>query len=324
MGSKQMEGDSERRRARAQRAREQGSTPSEQGTTLGASKQPEHKAQGRRTGPPPAGTRKPLTHDPEERRPPGRAPQWPRSTPVGSGNGAAGVRYRGLIAEAAGRSGVPFDRGRRAGEATITVLARALPPGDRERLLAAVPTELHDGAPTATASQPVDLADFLGQVATLAEETPEQARHQAQAVLSVLREQDPDLVDSLTVPPYLEDLMPPPPVGGGIVGPAGGVPPLSDDELREVLGGLPRWSGDRRALVRTIALPPDNLERVLERLAGLRDELGRGPKIARDGDGSATLTVRTASVGTVTAADVDLARRVDAAIDEAGAGMNAG
>jgi hypothetical protein len=46
--------------------------------------------------------------------------------------------------------------------------------------------------------------------------------------------------------------------------------------------------GGRRALVRTIALPAQSLERVLRRLAVLKRELGRGPHIARDGDGSAT------------------------------------
>jgi pterin-4a-carbinolamine dehydratase len=122
----------------------------------------------------------------------------------------------------------------------------------------------------------------------------------------------------------MDDLLAPPPVGGGVVAPDGGNPPLSEDDLRDVLGELRWWSGDRRALTRTLTLPPGNLERVLGRLADLKRQLGRGPDISRDGDGSATITVRTASVGAVTAPDVDLARRIDAVIDEAGAGMNYG
>ncbi len=238
--------------------------------------------------------------------------------------GQTPVPYREFVQSASARVGRPFDQGRVASEATITVLARTLDRRDRERLLAALPNELHDDQVTAVRCQPADLADFLGQVATIGQRTPEQARHDAQAVLSALREQDPELVDSLTLPPYLQDLLAPPPVGGGVVGPATSTPPLTDDELRQALGGMPRWTGDRRALARTISLPPENLERVLRRLAVLKRDLGRGPKISRDGDGSATLTVQTASVGAVTAPDIELARSIDAAIDEAGAGMNAG
>jgi pterin-4a-carbinolamine dehydratase/uncharacterized protein (DUF2267 family) len=323
MSGKQMEGDNQRRRARATRAREEGRTSSARGTTLGASKQRENETGKRRTGPPPAGTHKPVPDDPIEGRPTGPAQQWPKSRPEAP-QGEVGVQYRELVAAASAQTGLPFDQGRLASEATITVLARALAPGDRERLLARVPTELHDDHPTAQPCQPADLGDFIGQVAELAHRTPEQARHEAQAVLSVLRDQDPSLVDSLTLPPYVVDLLAPPPVGGGVVAPSGGTPPLSDDELRDALGELRQWSGDRRALTRTISLPPDNLELVLRRLADLKRQLGRGPDISRDGDGSATLTVHTASVRAVTATDVDLARRIDTVVDEAAAGMNYG
>lgn len=234
------------------------------------------------------------------------------------------LRYRELIQSASARAGRPFDLGRVAGEATIIVLTRVLDAEDRQRLLAAVPTELRDDQVTATWARPGDLAEFLGQVATIAGRTPEQARHDAQAVLSALAEQDPELVGSLDLPPYLADLLGPPPVGGGVVGPAASTPPLTDDQTRQALSRLRRWSGDRRALSRTIWLPPDNLDRVLRRVADLKPDLGRGPKISRGRDGSATLTVRTASVDAVTSLDVDLAERIDAVIEEAGAGMNAG
>jgi uncharacterized protein (DUF2267 family)/pterin-4a-carbinolamine dehydratase len=324
MSGKQMEGDNERRRKRALRARQEGREPSAEGKTLGASKQREREAQDRRTGPPPAGSHKPVMHDPAEGRPTGPARPWPKSPPADGESGEAGVQYRELIAAAAAQTRLPFDQGRLASEATVTVLARALAPDDRERLLAEVPAELHDDNPTAQPCQPADLGDFLGQVASIARRTPEQARHEVQAVLTALRDQDPALVDSLTLPPYLRELLAPPPVGGGVVAPSGGPAPLTDDELREALGELPYWSGDRRMLTRTITLPPDNLERVLQLLDNLKRDLGRGPKISRDGDGSATLAVRTSSVKAVTAPDVDLAHRIDAAIDDAGAGMNFG
>jgi pterin-4a-carbinolamine dehydratase len=81
------------------------------------------------------------------------------------------------------------------------------------------------------------------------------------------------------------------------------------------------WNGGPRALSRTIVLPPDDLDRVLRRLERLRQELGRGPKISRPDRETAVLVVRTGSVDAVTAQDIELAHRVDAAIEEAGAGM---
>lgn len=323
MSGKQMEGDNQRRRARAARAREEGDTPSARGTTLGASKQREYETGKRRTGPPPAGAHKPTTHDPAQGQPPGPAPQWPKPD-VTVPPGEVGVQYRELIGTVCGQLGLPFDQGRSAAEATVTVLARALDRDDRERLLAEVPVELHDDFATATRCLPADLADFLNQVAAIVRRPPEQARHQVQAVLSTLREQAPELIDSLPLPPYLQDLLAPPPVGGGVVGPIGGTAPLSGDEVREALRELPYWTGDGKALTRTISLPPDNLELVLRRLADIKRQLGRGPQITRDGDGSATITVRSAGVRAVTAPDVDLAHRVDAVLDEAGAGMNYG
>jgi uncharacterized protein (DUF2267 family)/pterin-4a-carbinolamine dehydratase len=322
MSGKQMEGDNPRRRARATRARDEGRTSSARGGTLGASKQREYETGKRRSGPAPAGQHKPVPDDPAEGRPTGPARQWPKTRPD-QPTGETGVQYRELVAAASAQTGLPFDQGRRAAEATITVLARALAPGDRRRMLARVPTELHDDGSGAQ-GRPADLGDFLCQVAEIAHRTPEQARHEAQAVLSALRDQDPALIESVVLPDYVDDLLAPPPVGGGVVAPDGGSPPLSDDELRGALNELRQWSGDQRALTRTITLPPENIELVLGLLADLKRRLGRGPEITRDGDGSATLTVRSARARAVTAADVDLARRVDGVIDEAGAGINYG
>ena len=327
MSGKQMEGDSEQRRTQARQARERGQAPSEAGVTLGASKQREHVERAHRDGPPPAGSHKPLPHAPIEGTPRPPDLQWPR-TPGGVSGGPADdepgrIRYRELVAEVGRRVDLGFDDARLAAEATITVLARALDPADRRRLLDAVPTELHDDYATNVPYDPGGLIGFLHQVATIVHRTPDQARYLAQAVLSVMSEQDGELVTSLRLPEYVRDFVAPP-AEGGVVGVDGRTPPLSDDELRAALARLPLWSGGRRALVRTIALPPGNLERVLRRLADLRREAGRGPRIGRPDEGVAKLIVRTSRVNAVTALDVELAHRVDAAIEEAGAGMDAG
>ncbi|MEV1147918.1 4a-hydroxytetrahydrobiopterin dehydratase, partial [Micromonospora sp. NPDC049799] len=117
------------------------------------------------------------------------------------------------------------------------------------------------------------------------------------------------------------------PVGSPVVGhlvEASRTPPLRGDELNEALNGLPYWSGDGQALTRTVELPPDNLDRVLDRLDRLRVETGRGPRIGRPDATTAVLTVRSRQAGAVTAQDVDLAHTIDDAIDEAGAGMASG
>jgi len=233
------------------------------------------------------------------------------------------VQYRDLVAEVSHRARLKFDEARPAAEATITVLARCLNEADRQRLLAATPTELHDDDRVDVPLPAADLAGFVGEIAAMSGRTPEQARYQAQAVLSALADRAPELVASLDVPPYLRDLLAPPPEGGGVVGASGRVAALTDDELRAALDELPYWSGDRNNLCRTLVLPPGNMERVLQRLARLKLDLGRAPHIGRQADGTAVLVVRTNSIDAVTRLDVDLAHAVDAAIDEAAAGMAA-
>jgi pterin-4a-carbinolamine dehydratase len=328
MGGKQMEGDNQRRRALARRAREEGRAPSEAGVTLGASKQPEHTERSHREGPPPAGPHKPVPHSPTEGTPPRPGRPWPRWDPEAVGvepNNPGWIRYRDLVNEVGRRADLDFDHARLAAEATATVLARALDKKNRRQFLDGLPMELYDDYAINVPYAPLDLNGFLVQVGTIVHRERDQARYQVQTVLSTMAEQDHDLIESLELPDYVRDLTTPPPTGGGVVGPPpGGVPPLTDEELREALARLPLWSGDHHALRREIVLPPENLDRVLQRLAALRQEVGRAPHIGRERPDTATLVVRTTSVDAVTRLDVDLAHRVDAAVLEAGAGMAAG
>ena len=103
-------------------------------------------------------------------------------------------------------------------------------------------------------------------------------------------------------------------------------PPWSEQELRDGARTACRTGpATARALDRTVELPPDNLDRVLDRLDRLRP--GDRPRPAASAARTRTaavLTVRTQQADGVTALDVDLARRIDDAIDEVGAGMAAG
>ncbi|MFG1778017.1 DUF2267 domain-containing protein [Micromonospora sp. NPDC049048] len=323
---KQMEGDNQRRRALARQARERGMQASETGASLSASKQITHLDQGKRAGPPPAGRHKPDSTRggpapppagvPEAGRPlPKRAPGAPDGTPMG---------YHALVDDVVRRTGADFRSAKVGVESTVLVLAFALDEAERRRLLAAVPAKLHDVVPVDGIRRHRELPGFLAEVGRISGRTPEQARYQAEATVAALADHDGDLIESLHVPDGLRDLLQPPPVGGGVVGAVSATPPLSDADLREALGDLPYWSGDGDALTRTVQLPADNLDRVLDRIDRLRQETGRSPRISRPDPGSAVLTVRSRQAGAVTAMDVDLAHAVDDAIDEAGAGMAAG
>lgn len=324
MSGKQMEGDNQRRRTLARRAREQGRRPSEAETTLGSSKQFEHVSQGRRSGPPPAGARKPRPHHGEPKPPPPPSPQTPLMdnwvVELSTEKPPAPVRYQKLVEGIRRRVGLDHDQARRAAEATIIALARALDDADRRRLLDAVPSALQDDYPTVTPRQPRTLIGFLDDVARMTLRSRAQARHQAQAALNALAEQSGDLMASLDIPSDIRELLEPPPVGGGLVDRTAHVAPLTEDEVQAALSELPYWSGNQKALVRALVLPPDNLDRVVGRLDRLRVEIGRRPHVERRGD-TAMIVVRTDSVDAVTALDVDLAHAVDDAIDEVGAGI---
>jgi pterin-4a-carbinolamine dehydratase/uncharacterized protein (DUF2267 family) len=226
-----------------------------------------------------------------------------------------------VVSEIGRRIGVGFEEARSAAEATVTVTARALNETDRQRFLARLPTGLHDEYAVNVPYPPHGLAGFVAEVGEISHRAPEVARNQAQAVLTVLAEEDRELIESVWLPSELRELIAEPPIGGGLVGPAVNTAPLTAEELVAALATLPYWAGNRGALRRTISLPPDNLDRVLDRIDLLRRDENRGPRITRDDPENATLVLRTSSVGAVTALDVDLAHRLDAAIDEAAAGI---
>lgn len=326
-----MEGDNQRRRALARQARQQGQQPAGTGATFGSSKQINTRDRSERDGPPPVGGRKPVPGRgalPPETPAPPVEPTRPRPDEATALPAPGAIRYRDLVTDVGRRAGVDFEQARAAAEATVLVLAQALDEAGRQRLLDAVPTELQEDLPADAANRRPDLAGFLEEIARLSRRTPEQARYQAQATLSAIADRDGALMESLDLPTGLRELLAPPGAGGGLVEPDGRpTVALTDDELRAALAELPYWSGGRESLSRTVILPPDSLDRVLARLDGLagesgyRPSVGRAPSIGRPEPNTAVITVRTKSINAVTAVDVDLAHRVDEAIDEAGAGL---
>jgi pterin-4a-carbinolamine dehydratase len=283
--------------------------------TVGSSRQPEDIEHTYRGGPLPAGAHKPL---------PGRPAAHPASHPVRSrwdsgGLGASShqigmIRYRELVCAVARRTDLDFDHARQATAATITVLARALDWIDRQRLLRSVPMELHDDYAINVPFYPWSLVGFLTQLSRIMHRPLDQARYEAHAVINSLAEQDRRLITSLAFPGYLHDLITRPAGHRPTGRPAVHSAPLTDGELRAALDGLPLWTGNRSALMRTIELPAAELDRVLWRLDRLRRELGRGPHVGREDNTTATLVVLTHQVEAVTAFDVGLAHRIDAIV----------
>ncbi|MGP4029405.1 DUF2267 domain-containing protein [Actinomadura sp. 3N407] len=230
------------------------------------------------------------------------------------------VKYTELVEFVSRHAGVDTGGARAAAEATVAALANTLDEPERDRFMDALPGEVKGPLPADGPSRRSSQGEFVRAVSQLADRPPEEARLRAHAVLAALADQDPGLIADLNVPDDLRDLFTPPAAGGGLTGPGGHTAPLTADEVDAALTALPEWSGDTRELRRTIVLPPGDLDRVLERIRLIRDETDRGPEIRRGTDG-VELAVRTASVGAVTALDIDLAVRLDELIDEVGPGM---
>jgi pterin-4a-carbinolamine dehydratase len=205
-------------------------------------------------------------------------------------------------------------------EAAVAVLARTLDEPDRDRFLDALPGQVKGRLPVAESPRRLNQREFVQTVSLLGRQPPERARLRTQTVLAAIAERDPDLIDDLHIPDDLRELFDAPAPGGGVSGPTGHTAPLTADEVSAALASLPAWSGDTRELRRTIVLPPGDLDRVLGRVKQIARETGRGPEIRRGADG-VVLALSTASVGAVTALDVDLAARLDELIDEIAPGM---
>ncbi|NRQ30295.1 DUF2267 domain-containing protein [Nonomuraea sp. NN258] len=217
-------------------------------------------------------------------------------------------------------TGLDSGRARAAAEATLTALARALDDDDRRVLIDALPPELTDDFPMDRPGNDGTEEGIVRQAGLLGRRPPEEARLRAQAVLAAVKEQDPELVARLHIPEQVRGLFQSPESGGGITGPTGGIAPLTDDEIVAALRTLPLWSGNRDGLRRVISLPPENLRAMRKALDGLKVTYGRQPQLHDTADGL-EIIVRTASIGAVTAQDVDLARTVDGLIMDLGAGI---
>jgi 4a-hydroxytetrahydrobiopterin dehydratase len=89
---------------------------------------------------------------------------------------------------------------------------------------------------------------------------------------------------------------------------------LDEGALTTALADLPGWHGDTRRISRTVR--PHDLWALVERVASAEADLDHHTVVALDA-GTVTFAVWTHFRDAVTAADLELARRIDAAIDPA-------
>ena len=85
---------------------------------------------------------------------------------------------------------------------------------------------------------------------------------------------------------------------------------LDQEQVTTALAALPGWSGDQQRLTRTVAVPADSQDGLVEAVMRVADAMNHHPQIDRGPD-SMSFALWTHSAGGVTQKDVDLATRID-------------
>ena len=165
-------------------------------------------------------------------------------------------------------------------------------------------------------------AGLVDEVARRSGWAPERARYALIAVIGQLGAEDADLGERIgrVVPADLRGTGPTLPPDAASEGAQGRPQPVDADELARELQRLPEWSGDVNGIERTVELPPERLDLVLERLRRAESELGARLRIVDRTPTSLTVRARTESLQAVAAIDLDLAARFDEIVGAIGAG----
>jgi pterin-4a-carbinolamine dehydratase/uncharacterized protein (DUF2267 family) len=169
-----------------------------------------------------------------------------------------------------------------------------------------------------------DLPKFLQFVAFVVDTTPERARVDTQAVLSVLGDTDAEAAARLrkVLPDEFAELFAGPagetvpsegavPSAEAAAAPAAGPAELTADDIAALLRRLPGWRGNTRRLTRTVPLPPGADAAAIEEIHRVEAELDHHTQLKR-GPEDLTLTLWTHSHDAVTELDVRLAERIHA------------
>lgn len=238
------------------------------------------------------------------------------------------MRHQEFLSGVATRAGLEHtDDARLGATAALAALAEHLPADDRGALAAALPTLLEhesglDGGSggTSAAAGPGGLVDGIVRRTGW---TPERARYVLAAVASQLAAEDEDLARRIraVLPADVEASDGPAlPPDAAAEGPQGRPQPLGAEGLDRALSRLTDWSGDLTGIERTIGLPSERIDLVLERVHDAERELAHRVHVVERTPTSLTLRARTESLRVVTELDVALAERVDDAVATVGSG----
>jgi pterin-4a-carbinolamine dehydratase/uncharacterized protein (DUF2267 family) len=220
-----------------------------------------------------------------------------------------------------------LERVEREAESVLVGVARRVGADGRARLAAVLPRGL--AKIVAESTTPVEdpgLASFLATVASVPDDDPERARYVAQAVLSLIAEEDPGAAETVRaeLPEEFGDLFTPPPSRpprkraaspASPASPATPVPPrLTREEVEGALEELPGWTGDEHRIRRTVSLPAEVADDIRDRIARVEEQMNHHAVVEEDPDGT-TYLLWTHSRGGVTELDIELAARISDIID---------
>lgn len=236
------------------------------------------------------------------------------------------IPYQRFVDDVQAKASLPSpEEAREISVGVVQALVQHLDGLDRQQLAAALPGAMREPVDWEGVSRPISESEpFVLEVAGRVGRSPEQARYALEAVLSEVAASDPAVGDELQhrLPDEVSALIGapgqgPPPQRDAAV-PEGRPRPLDSDEVRRALSGLTNWSGDVRGIQREVRLPPERWEPVRRRIQGDQQELSHHASTDDRGDGVVVFSLRTRSLDGVTELDLQLARRIDAAVDEVG------
>ncbi|NMO89637.1 DUF2267 domain-containing protein [Actinomycetospora sp. TBRC 11914] len=238
------------------------------------------------------------------------------------------MRHQEFLRGVATRAGLEHtDDARLGATAALAALAEHLPADDREALAAALPTLLEhesglDGGSggTSAAAGPGGLIDGVVRRTGWA---PERARYVLAAVANQLAAEDEDLARRIRAALPSDVAVsggPALPPDAASEGAQGRPQPLGAEGVDRALSRLTDWSGDVTGIERTIALPPERIDLVLDRVHGAERELAHRVHVVDRTPTSLTVRARTESLQVVTELDIALAERFDDAVAAVGAG----
>ena len=233
------------------------------------------------------------------------------------------MRHQEFLSGVATRAGEQTDDARHGATAALAALSEHLPTDDRDALAQALPTLLEHESGLDQAGDGAGDTAVVDGIARRTGWTPERAQRALAAVVDQLTAEDPGLGRrvALVLPDDVE------PAGGPALPPdaASGASqdrsrPLGQDGVDHALSRLVDWSGDVTGIERTIALPAERIDLVLDRIHGVERALSHRVRIVERTPTSLTVRARTESLQVVTELDVALAERVDDAVATVGSG----